>query len=225
MLIPHELAHALHFSLLSEGQRGSAQDSYLGFITGDVIGGGPGTHDFARPTRRVVAYIEAAGWYSDRFIEGSPAFATPETITLALQQEFLAAEWAKVTEPSLLLRIIQSIGLLRVLSPVLRLFGSRPRLLGVVSTTRALRSHFQPAVVDEHGVKDQNGVRIRGADMEGAVYAAIFVDFAGIVGLDVAASAYFAADALEFEDYRRFINTHHPEFAATLEEVGEFWGV
>src|SRR5262249_6052914 len=30
MIIPHELTHALHFSFLSEDQRGHAQDDYIG---------------------------------------------------------------------------------------------------------------------------------------------------------------------------------------------------
>jgi hypothetical protein len=64
---------------------------------------------------------------------------------------------------------------------------------------------------------------VTGGDVEGAVYGAIFVDFAGSVGLDLAASAYFAANAITFGEYRAFIRQKHPEHAETLETVRGFW--
>lgn len=66
---------------------------------------------------------------------------------------------------------------------------------------------------------------VTGGDVEGAVYGAIFVDFARFVGLDFAASSYFKANALTFGQYRTFINDHHPEHAARLETVRVFWGL
>ncbi len=66
---------------------------------------------------------------------------------------------------------------------------------------------------------------ITGGDVEGAVFGAIFVDFASTVGLDFAASTYFAANALTFGEYRGFINKHHPEHSETLEQVRRFWGL
>ena len=50
----------------------------------------------------------------------------------------------------------------------------------------------------------------------------IFVDFAAAVGLDLAASSHFEANALTFGQYRAFINNRYPEHAAALEEARAF---
>jgi hypothetical protein len=210
-LIPGELAHALHFSFLNEAKRGRAQDKYIEFITGNVLAGGPGTHDFTVRTTPEVAYIETADWFSQTFMEfmrarqeGDSTLVRPETITRAIQAEFVASEWARLTESRV---------------PVIRpdiqprigpgnLTGGAP-----VNTTtlRQSRLLLRPTVT--------------GGDVEGAVYGAIFADFAGSVGLDFAASSYFEANALTFGEYREFINSKHPEHSATLEEVRRFWGL
>jgi hypothetical protein len=65
---------------------------------------------------------------------------------------------------------------------------------------------------------------VTGGDVEGAVYTAIFLDFAALVGLDLAASSYFAANALTIGQYREFIAANHPEHLAALDTVRDFWG-
>lgn len=212
-LIPHELPHALHFSFLSETQRGRAQDEYLGFVVSDVVGGGSGTHDFTVRTTPEVAYIEAADWFSANFTEFIRArqggnLLRAQAITPELHTEFIDSEWLRLTTS-----IIPQLPVLGPLgggggggtggiggSP-----GLRPVLLRV---SRLLR---RPTVT--------------GGDVEGAIYGAIFVDFARFVGLDLAASSYFEANALTFGQYRNFINDRHPEHAATLETVRRFWGL
>jgi hypothetical protein len=66
---------------------------------------------------------------------------------------------------------------------------------------------------------------VSGGDVEGAVYGAIFADFARFTGLDFAASAYFKANAITFGEYRTFINERHPEFIEALENACDFWGL
>ncbi len=66
---------------------------------------------------------------------------------------------------------------------------------------------------------------VTGGDVEGAVYSAIFVDFARSVGLDFAASSYFEANAITFGQYITFMNDQHPEHEATLERIRNFWGL
>jgi hypothetical protein len=66
---------------------------------------------------------------------------------------------------------------------------------------------------------------LSGGDVEGAVYGAIFADFARFTGLDFAVSAYFKANAITFGEYRGFINRRHPEHAEILEEICGFWGL
>jgi len=209
-LIPHELAHALHFSFLTEAKRGTAQDKYLQFLATDVLAGGGGTHNFTMRTSPEVAYIEAGGFYSQLFWEfmrarqgGTSTLVTPEPITAAMQAEFVASEWQRLTVPRIpLLPALVFPGL----TP-----GSGTGLARLKLSSRVERFLRRPTVT--------------GGDVEGAVYSAIFVDFARFVGLDFAASAYFRANALTFGQYREFIRNQHPEHADTLEQVRGFWGL
>ena len=66
---------------------------------------------------------------------------------------------------------------------------------------------------------------VTGGDVEGAVYGAIFVDFARRVGIDFAASSYFKANALTFGQYRTFIHDHHPEHSQAIDQIQTFWGL
>ena len=86
--------------------------------------------------------------------------------------------------------------------------------------TRRVPTTAVPAV----GVpRDALQPTVTGGDVEGAVYAAIFVDFASLVGLDFAASSYFEANAINFGQYRSFVKDQHPEHFETLEQVRRFW--
>lgn len=222
-LIPGELAHALHFSHLSEAQRGTAQDKYIEFLVGDVLAGGPGTHDFTIRTTAEVAYIEAADWFGTGFNEfmrerqgGTSSLVTPEPITSEIRAEFVDSEWKRLTTSvfagvlSILLRFASGGGKRN------RSFRGRWWRLNSAPGLKMLRSKLERFLIRPI---------VTGGDVEGAVYGAIFVDFARFVGLDFAASSYFKANALTFGQYRTFINDHHPEHAARLETVRVFWGL
>ncbi|MGH6848615.1 MAG: hypothetical protein ACREC0_14635 [Methylocella sp.] len=207
-LISHELAHAFHFSKLTKAQRGRAQDKYLEFILASPISGVGPFHDFTMRTTPEVAYIEAAGWFSELFMEfmrarqgGGSTLVRPEPITSEIHAEFVASEWLRVTES--FFRIITS--------SVLRPWWPTPAAVPRFSRPIIYRGVRRPTVT--------------GGDKEGAVYSAIFVDFAGLVGLDFAASTYFEANALNFGEYRNFVNQQHPNHAAALETVRIFWGL
>lgn len=205
-LIPHELAHALHFASLSAAQRKRAQDEYLKFIVTSPISGVGPFHDFDMRTTPEVAYIEAGGWFAQLFMEfirarqgGGSTLVTPGPITPDIQAAFVAAEWSRLTRP------------LRPLAEIGGITGGIPGgIAGSIPRTLA-RTLLRPLHT--------------GGDVEGAVYGAIFVDFAATVGLDFAASSYFEANALTFGEYRSYINAQHPEHAATLERVRQFWGL
>jgi hypothetical protein len=209
-LIPHELAHALHFSFLTEEQRGRAQDRYLDFILAGLFTGVWATHSFELQTTPEVAYIEAVGIFSERFHDFirvrqdlDSTLINPDPITTAIRDEFLEAEWMNVTTTSFprlgrLFRLVAGIGL--SLSPRARRF--------LVQITRIFR---RPEVV--------------GGDVEGAVYSAIFVDFASAVGLDFAASSYFEANAVTIDEYQQFIDDQHPEHSTALDRALSFWGI
>lgn len=224
-LIPHELTHALHFSMLTAAQRTRAQDEYADFIiTSPVSGVGP-FHSFNARTTPEVAFIEAGGFYGENFMEfmrarqpGASTLVRPEPITEAIQAEFVLSEWirlarvpflsAVVALPSLVTRIRRFLGAVGVTPPTPHFPIFRERVSRPDSRNRLL---LRPSVT--------------GGDVEGAIYSAIFVDFAATVGLDFAASSYFAANAITFGEYRTFINNNHPQHAAALETARTFWGL
>lgn len=213
ILIPHELAHALHFSSLSEAQRGRAQDKYAEFIlTSPVSGVGP-FHAFDERTTPEVAYIEAGGIFSENLMEflrarqpGASTLVRPETITRSLQSEFLHSEWMRLTR-----------------NPF-RILDSRPPL--PLPLPRLPRNDFSPTQTSSPSRnRFLRRPTVTGGDVEGAVYSAIFVDFASAVGLDLAASSYFAANAITFGEYRTYINSQFPEHSQALEQARRFWGL
>lgn len=69
VLIPSEMAHALHFSLLSKPERERVRTDYVGFILGQLINGLEATHDIGATTTPMVAFIEALDHFSHRFAE------------------------------------------------------------------------------------------------------------------------------------------------------------
>ena len=97
-LISHELSHALHFSFLTEAQRGHAQDKYLEFILESPISGVGPNHNFTQRTTPEVAYIEAAGFFGENFMQfvrkrqevGAP-------VTSTIQAAFVESEWKRLT--------------------------------------------------------------------------------------------------------------------------------
>ena len=207
-LIPGELAHGLHFSQLSEEQRGRAQNKYMEFIGSELFAGRAGTHAFTQRTSAIVAFIEALDHYGTRFSEFLRArqgggLLSPEPPTSQVQREFVEAEWLRLT--SLLPGRFSTCNLA---PPIPLTPPATP--LEVFGRIRALQRFLRRPCVT-------------GGDVEGAVYAAIFVDFALSVGLDFAASSYFRANAVTFGEYRTFINENHPEHAGTLERARRFW--
>ena len=141
----------------------------------------------------------------------------PDPVTPTIQAEFVESEWIRLTTR-------QVVAMIPYLNGVITAFSGKgiyfspdgQNLGGGGNTTRVIaasppRALFQPTVTD--------------GDVEGAVYGAIFVDFASFVGLDFAASSYFKANAITFGQYREFINNRHPDHSAALEQVRSFWGL
>jgi hypothetical protein len=216
VLIPHELTHAMHFATLSEAQRGNAQDKYANFIlTSPFSGLGP-FHQLRARTTPEVAYIEAGGFFGENFagllmLNQGGRQLQPQPITEAIQAQFVFEEWFQRTQFNFPINVIETEAIRR-LSKLVRRFFRIPASPPPTTFPIALNRQFRkPAFT--------------GGDVEGAVYGAIFVDFAASVGLDFAASSYFKANAITFGEYRDFINQNHPEHAATLETVRVFWGL
>ena len=68
-LVAAEMAHALHFSLLTNDQRTSIRSQYLGFLITQAANGLPATHNIGVQTSATVAFIEALDHLSHRLSE------------------------------------------------------------------------------------------------------------------------------------------------------------
>lgn len=78
VLVPAELSHALHFSMLTEQIRHDITVRYPMWIVADVISGGTGTHNLTRDTDPLVAYVEAFDHFThrfDRFVRNNPTLS------------------------------------------------------------------------------------------------------------------------------------------------------
>ena len=78
--------------------------------------------------------------------------------------------------------------------------------------------------------KDEPGWSLSGDDVEGAVFATLFVDFAEKeqVGLDFVVSSYIDCEALTIHEYAECIVDRHganSEIAYALAEAGAEWGI
>jgi len=68
-LIASEMAHALHFSLLTRAQRDAIRSSFLGFLISQAANALPVTHSIGTQTSPMVAFIEALDHFSSRLSE------------------------------------------------------------------------------------------------------------------------------------------------------------
>lgn len=67
ILIPHELAHALHFALMPVRWRLWIEARYATWIAGQVARGGDARHNVHVRTSPLVAWLEAFGVFAERF--------------------------------------------------------------------------------------------------------------------------------------------------------------
>jgi hypothetical protein len=263
ILIPHELSHALHFSFLTEAQRGHAQDKYAEFILASPTSGVGPFHSFGARTTAEVAYIEAAGIFGEnfqQFVRNRQEAGAP--ITSTIQVAFVEREWLRLTTyPKVVAIMGHQNGVITAFSgggihfspdgqnlggggSTTRVYDGRQTVVammpyagGVITAFSGGRIYFSPDGQNLGGggntipapaarvSRDLLQAIVTGGDVEGAVYSAIFVDFASFVGLDFAASSFFEANALTFGQYREFINDQYPQHSGTLEQVRSFWGL
>ncbi|KAK5691108.1 hypothetical protein LTR97_011760 [Elasticomyces elasticus] len=81
-------------------------------------------------------------------------------------------------------------------------------------------------ILSRTNVQPSAGSETRGGDNEGAVYGAIFLDYAHRTTLKDAVDAYHLSKALSFGEYKTWIETHRPahaKFANHIRAVAETW--
>jgi len=160
-LIPHELGHAMHFSALTPNTRISIEVQYLQFLAAHVDNP---THDVDRTTSPLVAFIEAAGIFSERFFFYRKN-AGRDLTDLGARRGFFQDELGPQS-----------------------LSGD---MNGYISVGRRRNGTLAPD--------------LRGNNVEGAVYGAIYLDFASRVGLREAVGLVMDSNATTFADFRTYV--------------------
>lgn len=183
-LLPHELGHVFHFSTLAASTRISIEGQYLAFILSNLANP---THAVDRRTTPFVAFIEAAGIFSERFFFFSRRVETGLT-GANLRQAFLRDE----------------LGAQRL-------------------STFFVDPYFNVGIRNSSGQITPN---LRGDDVEGAVYGAIYLDFASRVGLREAVGLVLDSNATNFDEFRRHVRGRgNNTWRTAIDAVASTWGM
>ena len=222
-LIASELSHGLHFCGFSASQRASIETDYLGWLASDLAAGGDARHAIGKRTSPMVAYLESLDQFGHRFHEymrrvvqsvtsnTSPPGLPTAPPNDAARRGFVNAELSgnPATGPRVLPRVA-------VFEPAIN--GIRGAAPTVIPDGRAIpvgrRRPLQPLFT--------------GGDDEGAVFGAIFVDFANRTSLDTAVSAYLnsARDGVRtFGQYRTWILDNFASDVPELDAAASVWGL
>jgi hypothetical protein len=176
-LIPHELAHALYFCLMSPLLRASVEAQYLSWITSRLVSGLPPFHNANLATTSFVAWIECLGIFAENYFFFQQ-LNIPAVTGVTLRQAFFRNELSN--------------------SPVLD-EGSDGE------DGNRLNGYLQVGRLD-------NARRVvplvTGSRVEGALYGAIFLDFARRAGLREAVGRYLNStdnNVLSFDDFRNLV--------------------
>lgn len=102
-LIPHELAHALHFAFMPLRWRMWIEARYAAWIAGQVARGGDARHDVLLRTSPLVAWLEAFGVFAERFWmfrQRHPDLSGEELHSAFLAHEYRAVQqWTLPSSP------------------------------------------------------------------------------------------------------------------------------
>ena len=244
-LIPAELSHALHFSRLHAPQRAYLEANYGAWICKDYVTGGGGTHDLTKETDPAVALIEAMDHFSHRFEEfirlvrngDLNSSRLKDRLDLLVRKMGDEAEDVTITEGlgvdgvrvAMTFRKLKfdtrGVKIDRVFPYVRQDAGGLDiRNAFVVYETSPFAYELSPAgVIDSDGAMHSSS-HCRGNNVEGAIYGAIFLDFAKRVrSLRTTVNAFFRSKALSFEEYRAWIDANRSEFTSDLDAVVDTW--
>lgn len=97
-ILAHELAHALHFSLMPTQVRAQLAGRYLWWLVSRVVTGADPTHAPTRRTAPLVAWVEAFGLFAERWDHHARSVrSTTADAFAASQRRFVATEVAHWT--------------------------------------------------------------------------------------------------------------------------------
>lgn len=206
ILIAHELAHALHFSLFSDAHRQRIQTDFLGWIINDMANGGGGRHTAGKQTSPMVAYIEAFGEFAGRLSEFVRVTLQGQTVTTAPLAPYTMTSQER-----------QAFFALEIDGPV----NDPPKL--------AMRAPNRTAIPNAAALAAQSPpIVLTGGSDEGSVYGCIFVEFARRGGLRTAVNAYLQSAAkgvTTFGEYRTWVSSNASSQLANLNSAQVSWGL
>ncbi|MDN5856195.1 MAG: hypothetical protein L0K86_25805 [Actinomycetia bacterium] len=184
-LIPHELGHVFHFAALREATRAQYEAGYLAHLAANLLPGGNLFHGFDQKTSPLVAFIEAVGIFSARFLFFAKQ-VEPNLTGSNLRRAFFRDELSSN----------------RSLPDVLVDNCPRAGLLSGATVT--------PSVTTDA--------------VEGAVYGAIYLDFARQVGLREAVGLVLDSNAADFGEFQTYVHGRgNAGWAAAIDDVAVTW--
>lgn len=195
-LVPAEIAHALHFSLLTQTRRNQVRRDYLTWLVSQIANGLAPTHAIGVPTTPMVAFIEAIDHFSHRFSEfARHRYATmPTSINDAARTAYVTAERD---------------GTLTSNSRNCAGAGSLVRVAQTAGT----------------GAMPFTGTTLSGGIDEGAILGALFVDLARRRNLRFVMEAVLASRRVDFGSFRNWFNANRASDRARLDAVVTRWGL
>ena len=194
-LVASEMAHALHFSLLTRAQRDSIRTNYLGFLIMQAINGLPVTHDIGAQTSPMVAFLEALDQFSHRLSESVRARLRTYPTSPPIAGRYLLEE-------------------LQGRNPLIPL---EPRVarLTIDNSGGQRRVEGRPAT----------GLVLSGSLDEGAIFGGVILSLGVRIGLKEVIETILASKKTTFGQFRTWFNTHRAAFSAELDDVVQEWGL
>lgn len=218
-LLPHELGHVFTWAAQGAGTRTNVETSYLAYLTGQAVTGGNTFHAFATTTSPLVAWIEAAGIFSERFFFFAKRVA-PQLTDAALRTAFVNDELAQTRSlPGVLLQASPRAGGFGV---GLRRAPGVPR--GVAPLDPALLGSLRGAIAVP--TIPPLTPSLTGNNVEGAVYGAVYLDFARRVGLREAVGLAIQSEATTFAEFQTYVHGRNDAaWTEAIDAVAAVWGM
>jgi len=194
-LVPSEMAHALHFSIMSKSKRDSIRANYLGFLLTQAANGLAVTHSIGAQTSPMVAFIEALDHFSHRLSEHVRQARTTYPTDPPLAGRYLLREFQgrNPAAPRICRFTIDTLG-----------SGSDRRVEG------------RPAA----GLP-----ALSGSLDEGAILGGVMLSLGLRIGLKDVIEAILASKKLTFGEFRTWFNSNRAALKAELDDVVAAWGL
>jgi hypothetical protein len=196
-LLPHELGHVFHFAAMVPNMRNKIEVDYLAWLAGQIPSGDFG-HDTTKRTIPMVAYVEAASIFSERFFF-----------------------FRKRVEPSLTGNRLYKAFVEDELSEAPRL-GDKLRATILDRDGNERKRYVQIARRNERGSIDPQVTT--GNDVEGSVYGAIYLDLASEIGLKAVVEGVLASNASNFDEFATYMDTTQP-MGRTISFIRQRWAM